>query len=194
MPRFAPLPLRLFTPRALPLLCLLLLTGSGPAMTGRILVISTSPAQSGKFLKMRDVPRKLAAALVARFAEKLPADACPALLQGYDLVLFDTPRDHLQACAYPIFGLRESMPRWHALPDGLTKHRYTYYVNRGRLNISGFSTNLSARRATSAENGPLRPPGRCHCPQPAIHRREQSTFIDDLIRRPVPWPCPSTAR
>lgn len=116
MPRFAPLPLRLLTPRALPLLCLLLLTGSGPAMTGRILVISTSPAQSGKFLKMRDVPRKLAAALVARFAEKLPADACPALLQGYDLVLFDTRGITSRPAHTPYSGYEKACPVGMACP------------------------------------------------------------------------------
>jgi cobaltochelatase CobN len=81
---------------ALPLLCLLLLTGSGPAAAGRILVISTSPVQPGKFLKLAETAKTHGLQLDARFAEKLPTDTGPALFNGYDLVLFDTPRDHLR--------------------------------------------------------------------------------------------------
>uniref|UniRef100_UPI0035B3313D cobaltochelatase subunit CobN n=1 Tax=Zoogloea sp. TaxID=49181 RepID=UPI0035B3313D len=165
MPRLARLPRRLFTVLALPLLCLLLLTGSGPALAGRILVISTSPVQPGKFLRMRDVARKHGVALEARFAESLPTETGPSLFQGYDLVLFDTPRDHLQAfvegrlagalsgVGVPHMWLHEGKPRWQGLPDGLARRLHAYYVNGGRLNIDGFYATLSAHLAGKATSG-----------------------------------------
>ncbi len=156
MHRFARRPRRLLAMLALPVLCLLLLTGSGPAVAGRILIISTSPVQPGKFLKMAEVAKRHGLALEARFAEKLPADVGPALFQGYDLVLFDTPRDHLQAfvegrLAAALPGLRtphlwlhDGQPRWHGLPEGLARRLHTYYVNGGRLNIDGFLASIAA--------------------------------------------------
>ena len=141
---------------ALPLLCLLLLTGSGPAAAGRILVISTSPVQPGKFLKLAETAKTHGLQLDARFAEKLPADTGPAIFNGYDLVLFDTPRDHLQAFVEtrlagalvtlrsPYLWLHESKPRWQGLPDGLARRLHTYYVNGGCLNFDAFLATLAA--------------------------------------------------
>lgn len=141
---------------ALPLLCLLLLTGSGPAAAGRILVISTSPVQPGKFLKLAETARSHGLQLDARFAEKLPADTGPALFNGYDLILFDTPRDHLQAFVEtrlagalptlrtPFLWLHEAQPRWQGLPEGLARRLHTYYVNGGRLNFDAFLASLAA--------------------------------------------------
>ena len=141
---------------ALPLLCLLLLTGSGPAAAGRILVISTSPVQPGKFLKLAETAKTYGLQLDARFAEKLPTDTGPALFNGYDLVLFDTPRDHLQAFVEtrltgalpalraPSLWLNEGKPRWQGIPDGLARRLHTYYVNGGRLNFDAFLATLAA--------------------------------------------------
>jgi cobaltochelatase CobN len=141
---------------ALPLLCLLLLTGSSPAAAGRILVISTSPVQPGKFLKLAETAKTHGLQLDARFAEKLPTDTGPALFNGYDLVLFDTPRDHLQAFVEtrlagalvtlrsPYLWLNEGKPRWQGIPDGLALRLHTYYVNGGRLNFDAFLATLAA--------------------------------------------------
>lgn len=141
---------------ALPLLCLLLLTGSGPATAGRILIISTSPIQPGKFLKLADSARRHGLHLEARFAEKLAPETGPELFRGYDLVLFDTPRDHLQAFVEarltaalpglkgPALWLHDSQPRWQGLPDALARRLHAYYINGGRLNFDAFLATLAA--------------------------------------------------
>lgn len=147
---------RLHALLALPLLCLLLLTGSGPAAAGRILIVSTSPIQPGKFLKLADSARSHGLHLDARFAEKLAPETGPELFRGYDLVLFDTPRDHLQAFVEarltaalpglkgPALWLHDSQPRWQGLPDALARRLHAYYINGGRLNFDAFLATLAA--------------------------------------------------
>ncbi|MDD2990078.1 MAG: cobaltochelatase subunit CobN [Zoogloea sp.] len=165
MHSLARLPRRFLAALALPVLCLLLLTGSGPAAAGRILVISTSPVQPGKFLKMAEGARRHGLELESRFAEKLPSDTGPALFKGYDLVLFDTPRDHLQAFVEsrlasalpglhaPHLWLHEGQPRWQGLPDSVARRLHTYYVNGGRLNSDAFLASLAALLAGKSTAG-----------------------------------------
>ena len=144
----------------LPALCLLLL-GSGPAQAagGSILVISTAPVQPGKFLRLADAARGHGLRLDARFAEKLSAEAGPELFKGYDMVLFDTPRDHLQAFVEarlaaalpslkaPALWLHDGKPRWQGLPDPLARRLHIYYTNGGRQNLDSFLATLAAHLA-----------------------------------------------
>ena len=141
----------------LPALCLLLLTGSSQALAARILVISTSPIQPGKFLKLADAARPHSISIDARFAEKLPSDTGPELFRGYDLVLFDTPRAHLQAFVEarlsralpglkgPAIWLHDSQPHWQDLPDDLAQRLHAYYVNGGRINFDSFFACIATR-------------------------------------------------
>ncbi|KAB2969125.1 cobaltochelatase subunit CobN [Zoogloea sp.] len=179
---------------ALPLLCLLLLTGSGPAAAGRILVISTSPIQPGKFLKLADSARNHGLQLDARFAEKLAPETGPELFRGYDLVLFDTPRDHLQAFVEtrlvtalpglkgPALWLHDSQPRWQGLPDALARRLHTYYVNGGRLNFDAFLATLAARLDGKPASG-IRDPivfpksGLYHPDYPGLVFAEPATYL-----------------
>ena len=139
-----------------PVLCLILLSGSGEVLAGRVLVITTSPIQPGKFLKLAETAKAHGLQLEARFAERLPADSGPGLFRSYDLVLFDTPREHLQAFVetrlagalpglkQPALWLHEGNPRWQGLPDGLARRLHTYYVNGGALNFDAFLATLAA--------------------------------------------------
>lgn len=141
----------------LPALCLLLLTGSSQALAARVLVVSTSPIQPGKFLKLADAARPHGIFIDAKFAEKLPPDSGPELFRGYDLVLFDTPRPHLQAFVEaqlsralpglkgPAIWLHDSQPHWQGLPDDVARRLHAYYVNGGRLNFDGFFASLAAK-------------------------------------------------
>ena len=165
MPRYLAL-LRTAARLLLPVLCLLLLgNGQAQAANGRILVISTAPIQPGKFLRLADAARGHGLQLDARFAEKLPAESGPELFKGYELVLFDTPRDHLQAFVEarlaaalpglkaPALWLHDGKPRWQGLPDELARRLHCYYINGGRQNFDGFLGTLAAHLAGRPTSG-----------------------------------------
>ena len=68
----------------------------GAAHAG-VLVITTGPAQPGRFVAMEAAAREHGLALHARFVEKIPADELNASLwQGASLVLLDAPRAHIE--------------------------------------------------------------------------------------------------
>ena len=62
-----------------------------------VLIITTSPAQPGRFVALEQAAKSMGFSLQARFVEKIPADEFqPALWRGADLVLLDAPRAHIE--------------------------------------------------------------------------------------------------
>ena len=156
MSRFTTLLRYAWTFACLPLLCLLLLGSGGAHGAGQVLIVTTAPIQPGKFIKLAETARRHGLGLEARFAEKLAADTDASLFKGYDLVLFDTPRDHLQAFVEtrlaaalpglkaPTLWLHDSKPRWQGLPEPLARRLHAYYTNGGSQNFDAFLATVAA--------------------------------------------------
>lgn len=67
------------------------------AMAKGVLILTTSPAQAGRFVAMEQAAAKLGLPLRSRFVEKIPStELSPALWQDADLVLIDAPRQHIE--------------------------------------------------------------------------------------------------
>lgn len=143
----------------LPLLAFLLLLAVQPAQAvppARVLIVATSPVAPGKFVKLAALGEAAGIRLESAFAEKMSGDAGPELFKGYDLVLFDTPRDHLEefvrtrlakslaGLTTPTLWLHDSRPRWQGLSEAEARRWHAYYVNGGRLNFTALLATLAA--------------------------------------------------
>ncbi|WP_251140457.1 cobaltochelatase subunit CobN [Rhodoferax sp. U11-2br] len=123
-----------------------------------VLFVTSSPITPGKFRALSAVAAPYGIQVEARFVEKLTSvDA--GLWKGFDVVMFDAPRDHIQEAISakvkdalpalalartPVLWLHTSQPQWQHLPDDLAKRLHAYYVNGGRANNAGFFATLAA--------------------------------------------------
>jgi len=126
-----------------------------------VLFVTTSPISPGKFRVLSDVAAPYGIKIEAKFVEKLGAiDA--GLWRGFDAVVFDAPRDHIQEAIHarvgealpalaraktPALWLNVQTPSWQNLPDDVAKRLHAYYVNGGRANNAGFFATLAAHLA-----------------------------------------------
>ncbi|MBI2748368.1 MAG: cobaltochelatase subunit CobN [Burkholderiales bacterium] len=131
------------------------------APAASVLFVTTSPVTPGKFRVLAEAAAPHGIQVEAKFVEKLgTVDA--ALWRGFDAVVFDAPRDHLQdairarvADALPALArsktpalwLHVNAPSWQHLPDDVAKRLHAYYVNGGRTNNAGFFETLAAHLA-----------------------------------------------
>lgn len=131
------------------------------SLAANVLFVSASPIAPGKFRVLAEVAAPYGIKIEAKFVEKLGAiDA--GLWRGFDAVVFDAPRDHIQeAIAARVNGalpalaraktsalwLNVQTPRWQNLPDDVAKRLHAYYVNGGRANNAGFFATLAAHLA-----------------------------------------------
>jgi len=128
------------------------------ASAASLLFVTTSPITPGKFTVLSEAAAPYGVKVDAKFIEKMGVvDA--RLWAGYDMVLFDAPRDHIQEAIAakvndalpaleqgktPVLWLHTSGPRWSHLPDDLAKRLHAYYVNGGRSNSAGFFATVAA--------------------------------------------------
>ena len=135
-------------------------------LAASLLFVTTGPITPGKFKVLSEVAAPYGVKVEARFVEKLGVvDA--RLWAGYDMVLFDAPRDHIQEsiaakvqaalpalaqAKTPVLWLHTSNPRWSNLPDDLAKRLHAYYVNGGRSNSAGFFATVAAHFAKKPWN------------------------------------------
>jgi cobaltochelatase CobN len=147
-------------PLALAGLCLALaalaLLACGPALAHQILFLTTSPVPPGKFRLLEESARQQGIGIRTHYVEKLPQEASAELLRGYDMVLIDTPRDHMRdfvrpklapalgQVATPRLWLHEVEPEWSGLPDALATRLHAYYVNGARNNFDRLFRTLAA--------------------------------------------------
>ncbi|MCW2313631.1 cobaltochelatase subunit CobN [Rhodoferax antarcticus] len=135
-----------------------LLSAPVAALAASVLFVTTSPITPGKFKTLSAVAAPHGIQVEARFVEKL-ARVDAGLWEGFDAVIFDAPRDHIQEAIVakvnealpalalaktPVLWLHASKPQWSNLQDDLAKRLHAYYVNGGRANHAGFFTTLAA--------------------------------------------------
>ena len=141
------------------LCALALATLSIAASAGQVLIVTTSPVAPGKFTALARDAEPLGLRIEARYVEKLaPSAVGPAFWDGFDLVLFDTPRPHMEeavrarlAAALPALARRPHV--WLAtaaprpgggLDEALAQRLHAYYVNGGRANADNLLRTLAA--------------------------------------------------
>ena len=131
------------------------------SLAASLLFVTTSPITPGKFRALSAVAAPYGIQIEAQFVEKLSSiDA--GLWHGFDVVMFDAPRDHIQEviaakvgpalpalsqAKTPVLWLHTSKPQWQNLPDDLAKRLHAFYVNGGRANNTGFFATLAAHLA-----------------------------------------------
>ena len=131
------------------------------ALAANVLFVTSSPIAPGKFRVLAEVAAPYGIQIEAKFVEKLGAvDA--GLWRGFDAVVFDAPRDHIQEAIAarvndalpalaraktPALWLNVQTPSWQNLPDDVAKRLHAYYVNGGRANNAGFFATLAAHLA-----------------------------------------------
>lgn len=137
------------------------------ALAASVLFVSTSPITPGKFRVLAEAAAPHGIRVESKFVENLGAvDA--GLWRGFDAVLFDAPRDHMQDAVRakvaealpalarsktPALWLHTQSPSWQHLPDDVAKRLHAYYVNGGRANNAGFFATLSAHLARKPWQG-----------------------------------------
>ena len=131
------------------------------ALAANVLIVTSSPITPGKFRVLAEVAAPYGIRIEAKFVEKLGTiDA--GLWRGFDAVVFDAPRDHIQeaiaarvngalpalaSAKTPTLWLNVQTPSWQNLPDDLAQRLHAYYVNGGRANNAGFFATLAAHLA-----------------------------------------------
>lgn len=140
----------------LPTALLLLGSAAHAAPAARVLIVATSPVAPGKFVKLAALGEAAGVRLESVFAEKIASDVGPEWFKAYDLVLFDTPRDHLEefvrtrlakslaGLKTPALWLHDSRPNWQGLPEAEARRWHAYYVNGGRPNFTALFADLAA--------------------------------------------------
>jgi cobaltochelatase CobN len=132
-----------------------------------LLFITTSPITPGKFKMLAQVAAPHGVKVEAKFIEKLGVvDA--RLWSGYDMVLFDAPRDHIEEviaakvkdalpalaqAKTPVLWMHTSKPHWQHMADDLATRLHAYYVNGGRANSAGFFATVAAHMARKPWKG-----------------------------------------
>ena len=131
----------------------------GMAQAGSVLFITSSPVAPGKFAVLAQAGAALGLRIEARFVEKLPpGDLTPALWQGADLVLFDTPRQHIEDfvrskldAALPALATRPhawlsttAVRPGGGLDAALAQRLHAYHVNGGQANRTHLLQTLAA--------------------------------------------------
>lgn len=124
-----------------------------------VLVVGTSPVPAGKFKVLADAAAPHGIRIDGVLAERIPPQRIDALFQGYDLVVFDTPRDHMQErvksmLARPLSGLKAPQVWMHekalqtqGMPKAIADRLHGYYINGGKGNFDGFARTLAAHWA-----------------------------------------------
>jgi len=136
-----------------------LLIGSLTAQSADVLFVSSSPVSPGKFNNLADIAKGYDIRVEARFAEHLADDAGGELFANYDLVIFDSPRDHieefirgrvanalpqLEKSGKPAIWMRTKSFSALAIEEPLSQRLHAYYVNGGRNNFVHFFQTLQA--------------------------------------------------
>jgi len=128
------------------------------SLAASVLFVTTSPITPGKFRVLAEAAAPHGVQIEVKFVEKLgTVDA--GLWRGFDAVVIDAPRDHLQdairarvlealpalaSSKTPTLWLHTQAPSWQHLPDDVAKRLHAYYVNGGRGNNAGFFATLAA--------------------------------------------------
>lgn len=134
-----------------------LLWWSGPACaTSSILIVSSSPVTPGKFRLLEELARPQGFTLDVRYVEKLPSDVDGKLFAGHQLVLLDTPRDHIRDAVrarlarawpelrIPAVWLHTTAPAQQGLSEPLLHRLHAYYINGSSKNFENFFRTLAA--------------------------------------------------
>ncbi|CAG0957022.1 cobaltochelatase CobN [Methylophilaceae bacterium] len=136
-----------------------LLVCSLAVQAATVLFVSTSPVSPGKFNNLANIAKTYDIQVESRFVERLAADIGSELFSGADLVVFDAPRDHIEAyirtrlagalpplekSGKPFIWISTKSANAGALPDGLPQRLHDYYVNGGRSNFENFFRTLQA--------------------------------------------------
>ncbi|MBN8487332.1 MAG: cobaltochelatase subunit CobN [Burkholderiales bacterium] len=140
------------------LLCALLTTAAG-ARAGDVLLLTTSPSPPGRFVALEQAARSQGLNLRTRFVEKIsPEDLRPSLWHGVDLVLLDTPRQHIEdfvrgklgaaglaLAQVPHVWLATSAPKpGGGLDPQLARRLHGYFVQGGARNTDWLLQTLAA--------------------------------------------------
>lgn len=139
-----------------------LLVTAGGAEAGKLLFVGVSPVSPGKFVTLSKIAGQAGLELEARFVEKISVEAGPEWFVGAEMVIFDTPREHMEELArarlakalpvlaekrVPTLWMHTQIPRFEGLPEVLGKRLHAYYVNGGRSNFERFFQSIAAFRA-----------------------------------------------
>ncbi|WP_425260648.1 cobaltochelatase subunit CobN [Rubrivivax sp. RP6-9] len=131
----------------------------GLARAGSVLFVTSSPVAPGKFAVLAQAGAALGLRIEVRYVEKLPPGTPPpALWQGADLVLFDTPRQHIEDfvrskldAALPALATRPhawlstaAVRAGGGLDAALAQRLHAYHVNGGQANRTHLLQTLAA--------------------------------------------------
>ncbi len=139
-----------------------LFTCSLAAQAATVLFISSSPVSPGKFNNLAKVAEPYDIKVEFRLAERLATDINADLFKQADLVIFDAPRDHIEAfirtrlsnalpglekSTTPFIWMSTQKDNAQGLPEQLAHRLHAYYVNGGRHNFQHFFQTLQAHFA-----------------------------------------------
>ncbi|MCX8146116.1 MAG: cobaltochelatase subunit CobN [Azovibrio sp.] len=149
--------------RAISLVALLFF--SGAALAQSVLFIATAPVPPGKFKAIAELADKHGLKIEALFAERIPVERQADIFAGFDFVIFDAARPHMQEAIKrrlekplarlktPYIWMQDNGPQASGLDGGLAQSLHAYYTNGGMANFDGFLATLVAYlRGTAAKD------------------------------------------
>ncbi|MDP2246815.1 MAG: cobaltochelatase subunit CobN, partial [Nitrosomonadales bacterium] len=134
-----------------------LLTCTVAAQAATVLFVSSSPVSPGKFNNLSKIAKAYDVDVEFRFAEKLDANVNANMFARADIVIFDAPRDHIEAfirakldhvlpqlekSAKPLIWMSTQMAQTSGITEPLGQRLHAYYVNGGRDNFKHFFQTL----------------------------------------------------
>ncbi|MGQ0711764.1 MAG: cobaltochelatase subunit CobN [Rhodoferax sp.] len=126
-----------------------------------VLFVGTSPLLPGKFTRLAELAQGQGLRVQAVMAEKL-ARVDASLWAGHDMVVFDTPREHmhdyvrtrladalpaLAQSGKPVLWMLAEQPQFQGLDSALAQRLHAYYTNGGRANNTHMLATLAAALA-----------------------------------------------
>lgn len=178
------------------LLAGLLFSSAALAKDASVLFITTSPVAPAKFRLLAEIAQPQGIEVEVRYVEKLPREIDAQLFAGYQLVVFDAPRDHLRdmvrgrlaavlpGLRVPSLWIHDTQPSWRGLPDALAQRLHSYYLNGSRRNFEGFFATLAAHFAGRPLTGIAEP---IVFPKSAVYHPEAPELVFADARAYLTW-------
>lgn len=176
-----------------------LLTITVAAQAATVMFVSSSPVSPGKFNNLSNIAKSYDINVEFRFAERLSADVNADLFAQADLVIFDAPRDHIEAfirarldhalpqlekSAKPLIWMSTQKVQASGITEPLGQRLHAYYVNGGRDNFKHFFQTLQSHFAGKPWDGI---PDPIIFPASAVYHPDAPSLIFDTPAAYLKW-------